>query len=135
MRADRLLQNNGYDFVLLDVGLPELGGYGWCAASASAASACPVIVITARDALDDRIYGLDLGADDYLVKPFELAGAQRAHARGAAAQRGGAGRGWPSGRWSSISTAALAELDGAPMTLSGREWEVLRRWCAPTGAR
>jgi len=73
MRADRLLQNNGYDFVLLDVGLPGLGGYELVRRIRKRGQRMPVIVITARDALDDRIYGLDLGADDYLIKPYDLA--------------------------------------------------------------
>ena len=84
----------------------------------------PVIVITARDALDDRIYGLDLGADDYLVKPFELA---ELSARMRAVQRrgGGAGARLAFGALALDLDGRLAELDGAPMTLSGREWEVL----------
>lgn len=73
MRADRLLQETAFDFVLLDVGLPGLGGYELVRRIRKRGQRMPVIVITARDALDDRIYGLDLGADDYLVKPYDLA--------------------------------------------------------------
>ena len=70
MRADRLLQETSFDFVLLDLGLPGLGGYEVVRRIRKRGQRMPVILITARDALDDRIYGLDLGADDYLVKPF-----------------------------------------------------------------
>ena len=78
MQADRLLQETSFDFVLLDLGLPGLGGYEVVRRIRKRGQRMPVILITARDALDDRIYGLDLGADDYLVKPFAL---QELHAR------------------------------------------------------
>ena len=58
--------------VLLDIGLPDLSGIAVLKAARTAGVLVPVIVITARDSLDDRIAGLDLGADDYIVKPFEL---------------------------------------------------------------
>lgn len=124
MRADRLLQETAFDFVLLDVGLPGLGGYELVRRIRKRGQRMPVIVITARDALDDRIYGLDLGADDYLVKPFELA---ELSARMRAVQR--RGRGATSalvfGALVLDGDGRLAELDGAPLPLSGREWEVL----------
>ncbi len=58
--------------VLLDIGLPEMSGIEVLKAARTAGALVPVLVITARDSLDDRIAGLDLGADDYIVKPFEL---------------------------------------------------------------
>jgi two-component system, OmpR family, response regulator len=58
--------------VLLDIGLPEMSGIDVLKAARTAGVRVPVLVITARDSLDDRIAGLDLGADDYIVKPFEL---------------------------------------------------------------
>jgi len=58
--------------VLLDIGLPEMSGIDVLKAARMAGVLVPVLVITARDSLDDRITGLDLGADDYIVKPFEL---------------------------------------------------------------
>jgi two-component system OmpR family response regulator len=84
----------------------------------------PVIVITARDALDDRIYGLDLGADDYLVKPFELA---ELSARMRAVQRRGRSANASLGFGALVLDVdgRLAELDGEALPLSGREWEVL----------
>ncbi|MHC2256134.1 two-component system OmpR family response regulator [Bradyrhizobium embrapense] len=62
-----------YDIALLDLGLPSTDGLDVLKAIRERASRLPVIILTARDALDDRIRGLDLGADDYLVKPFEIA--------------------------------------------------------------
>ena len=61
-----------YDIILLDLGLPEIDGMGVLTAIRDAKIDTPVLIITARDELKDRIAGLDLGADDYVVKPFEL---------------------------------------------------------------
>src|SRR5262249_45066573 len=61
-----------YDLVLLDLGLPTVDGLDVLKIIRAANVKLPVIILTARDALDDRIRGLDLGADDYLIKPFEI---------------------------------------------------------------
>tara|TARA_R110002049_G_scaffold61408_17_gene163624 strand:- start:14942 stop:15598 length:657 start_codon:yes stop_codon:yes gene_type:complete len=60
-----------YDAVLLDLGLPDGDGVDWLRAMRRKGSLLPVLILSARDALDDRVRGLDTGADDYLVKPFE----------------------------------------------------------------
>lgn len=61
-----------YDLVLLDLGLPDGDGLDWVRALRRAADRTPILVLTARGGLEDRVTGLDAGADDYLVKPFEL---------------------------------------------------------------
>ncbi|ABE61848.1 two component transcriptional regulator, winged helix family [Nitrobacter hamburgensis X14] len=61
-----------YDLTLLDLGLPSRDGTEVLRAFRTMNRQLPVIIVTARDAIDDRIHGLDLGADDYLVKPFEI---------------------------------------------------------------
>lgn len=61
-----------YDIILLDLGLPEVDGMGVLTAIRNAKIETPVLILTARDQLKDRIAGLDSGADDYVVKPFEL---------------------------------------------------------------
>lgn len=61
-----------YDIILLDLGLPEIDGMGVLTVIRDAKIDTPVLIVTARDQLKDRIAGLDLGADDYVVKPFEL---------------------------------------------------------------
>ena len=71
--ADRALATNEYDLVLLDVGLPQMDGFEVLKRLRQRRVRVPVLVLTARDALEDRIAGLDLGADDYLAKPFQLA--------------------------------------------------------------
>jgi two-component system response regulator MprA len=60
------------DAVVLDVGLPRLDGLEVCRRMRQAGDRTPVLMLTARDAIDDRVEGLDAGADDYLVKPFAL---------------------------------------------------------------
>lgn len=70
--ADRVLENVEYQAVLLDLGLPKRDGLEVLRRLRQVGNTVPVIVITARDSVDDRIKGLDFGADDYLVKPFNL---------------------------------------------------------------
>ena len=72
-RAAELSLGNGvYDLVLLDLGLPKKPGIDVLSDYRKTGGAAPVIILTARDAVDDRIRGLDAGADDYLIKPFDL---------------------------------------------------------------
>ncbi len=70
--ADTALKTHTYDCVLLDRGLPELSGDAVLQRLRERRDTTPVLYITARDALPDRVEGLDAGADDYLVKPFDL---------------------------------------------------------------
>lgn len=71
--AEAALAAEEFGVVLLDLGLPRLSGFDLLARIRGRGDRTPVIVLTARDALDDRVRGLDLGADDYLVKPVALA--------------------------------------------------------------
>jgi two-component system OmpR family response regulator len=64
---------HAYDAIVLDVMLPGLDGFATCAALREAGVWAPVLMLTARDAVEDRVAGLDAGADDYLTKPFSLA--------------------------------------------------------------
>ena len=70
--ADRALATNDYDLVLLDVGLPQLDGFEVLKRLRQRRSGVPVLMVTVRDSPEDRVQGLDLGADDYLTKPFHL---------------------------------------------------------------
>jgi two-component system OmpR family response regulator len=81
---------HAYDAIVLDVMLPDLDGFATCAALRQAGVWAPVLMLTARDAVEDRVAGLDAGADDYLTKPFSLA-ELRARLR-ALVRRGGAER-------------------------------------------
>ncbi|WP_368540703.1 two-component system response regulator PmrA [Enterobacter soli] len=71
--ADSLIQSGEYSLVILDLGLPDKDGATLLSQWRRRGIANPVLILTARDALEDRINGLDSGADDYLVKPFALA--------------------------------------------------------------
>ena len=62
----------GYDLVILDLSLPDIDGLSVLRQMRSKRIAVPVLILTARDGTDDRVIGLDLGADDYLTKPFEM---------------------------------------------------------------
>ena len=85
-----MAQARAYDAIVLDVMLPGLDGFAVCRRLREAGVWTPVLMLTARDAVDDRVRGLDAGADDYLVKPFsfaELLARLRALARRAPAER------------------------------------------------
>ena len=70
--ADTALMTNVYDLVILDLGLPRLPGLDVLRRLRARQSSTPVLILTALDGIDDRVKGLDLGADDYMAKPFEL---------------------------------------------------------------
>jgi two-component system response regulator MprA len=70
--ALELVANARYDAIVLDVSMPLLDGLEACRRMRAAGDRTPVLMLTARDAVDDRVAGLDAGADDYLVKPFAL---------------------------------------------------------------
>jgi two-component system, OmpR family, response regulator len=70
--ASGALADGAHAIILLDLGLPDAEGFDLLKAARRNGLNAPVLVITARDGLDDRVSGLDIGADDYLVKPFEL---------------------------------------------------------------
>jgi len=70
--ADQCLASNEYDLVLLDVGLPVLDGFEVLRRLRQRRNAVPVLILTVRDVPEDLVKGLDLGADDYLTKPFNL---------------------------------------------------------------
>ncbi len=67
-----LAENNGYDVIILDLMLPKVPGLAVLARLREKGNATPILILTAKDAVEDRMKGLDLGADDYLVKPFFL---------------------------------------------------------------
>jgi two-component system OmpR family response regulator len=71
-RADEALLADEFDLVLLDIGLPGFDGFELLSRIRQRAQKTPVLIITARDALHDRVKGLDLGADDYLTKPIDM---------------------------------------------------------------
>ena len=113
------------DLVILDVGLPGMDGFEVLRRLRAAAQRMPVLLLTARDAVDDRVHGLDLGADDYLAKPFalpELVARVRALIRRSQARTGPTVEHGP---LKLDTVARRAYLGGAPLELGAREWSVL----------
>jgi len=116
-----------YDLAIVDIGLPRMNGLELIRRFRQRGVALPVLILTARDELDDRIQGLDIGADDYMVKPFqlpELLARMRALIRRSCSAA------------SSELTAGLvrldlarreATLDGKALDLTGREWDIMQQ--------
>jgi two-component system response regulator QseB len=119
------LSNSRFDIVLLDLGLPRKDGLTVLKQLRGRGDATPVIIITARDDVRSRVAGLDTGADDYLVKPFDL---DELAARMRAAQRRSAGRGDPVIEHGGIRVnSATREVHkaGVAVPLSAKEFAVL----------
>lgn len=119
------LAAESYDLVLLDLGLPRRDGLAVLRSLRGMGSHIPVLVITARDAVADRVAGLDAGADDYVLKPFDT---EEMLARMRALIRRSAGRAEPLYSHGGVSldpATREASLHGQPVSLSSREWAVL----------
>jgi two-component system response regulator QseB len=123
-----------YDLVLLDLGLPKRDGLEVLRALRGLGHHVPVLILTARDAVADRVKGLDAGADDYLVKPFDL---DELAARMRALLRRQAGRSSSLIQHGPITldpTTHEVTLAGAPVALSAREFALLEALLARPGA-
>jgi DNA-binding response OmpR family regulator len=131
--ADAALLQQGYDLVILDLGLPSLDGLEVLRRLRHRRSRVPVLILTARDALRDRVEGLNLGADDYLPKPFAL---EELEARAGALMRRGVG-GAPAivahGRLTLDTAARRVRVDDAPVELPRRELNLLEILLARRG--
>jgi DNA-binding response OmpR family regulator len=133
--AIRLLETDGVGLTVLDLGLPDVDGLDVLRAARSGERQVPVVVLTARDGVEDRIRGLRLGADDYVTKPFsptELVLRVQAvlHRSGAAPAAGPVGFG---GRIRIDETRHEATLDGRPLELTPTEWGLLAAMAATPG--
>jgi len=123
--ADLATTTNDYDAILLDLGLPGKSGLELLAQWRRKQNTLPILIITARDAVEDRIAGLDTGADDYLVKPFDL---NELAARLRALLRRRAGRATPvieHGPLVLDPATHEVRLHGDEIKLSGREFALL----------
>ena len=122
--ADARLQAGRYAVAVLDIGLPGIDGFEVVRRLRARADATPVLLLTARDAVEDRVRGLETGADDYLVKPFatpELVARIRALARRNAPQA----EQLTAGRLVLDASTRRAHVAGRELELSVREWAVL----------
>ncbi len=123
--ASMAARQESFDLVILDVGLPGIDGFEVLRRLRAEGRAMPILILTARDALDDRVRGLDLGADDYMHKPFampELAARVRALIRRGQSH---AGPRIVHGPLVLDTSARRATLNDAPLELAAREWAVL----------
>lgn len=123
--ADAALLAQPYDLVVLDLGVPRKDGLEVLRLLRARKQLMPVLIATARDSVEQRINGLDAGADDYILKPYdidELLARVRAHLRRAS------GRAEPTYEYENVTVNPATKevtVDGAPVVLSSREWAVL----------
>ena len=131
--ADAAIAGVSYDLVLLDLMLPDGRGIPFLRRLRARGVATPVIILTALDQVSDRIEGLNAGADDYLVKPFDLA--ELSARIGSVARRYG---GNPNplivhGALQIDQAARSIHRDGTPVQLTAREWALLEAFLARPG--
>jgi len=132
--AETALRMQSYDLVVLDLGLPGQDGLAVLRSLRARKDRIPVLVATARDSVQQRIEGLDAGADDYVLKPYDL---EELLARIRALLRRAAGRAEPVYEHMGVSinpATREASRDGQPVVLSAREWDVLEPLLARPGA-
>lgn len=128
-----LAREEPFALITLDLGLPDMSGIEVLASLRRDSNKTPVLILTARDALEDRISGLDHGADDYLLKPFEPAELEariRALLRRA---QGDASPVFTIGTLTIDQARATATVAGRVLDLRRREWTVLERLVARAG--
>lgn len=133
IEAEHALSGFEYDAMLLDLGLPRKEGLDVLRSARARGRSLPVMILTARDAVEDRVRGLDAGADDYVLKPFaleELFARLRALLRRA---HGVADSTLRVGRLAFDSVRRQASVDGSLLVLSARETEVLEILLHHTG--
>jgi two-component system response regulator QseB len=132
--AELALANDVYDLAVLDLGLPKKDGMAILASMRSVGNAMPVLIASARDAVRDRIAGLEAGADDYVLKPFDL---DELVARVRALLRRNAGSGSPLLKFGSLMLDPLRKLvtqGDATVDLSAKEFAVLEALMRRPGA-
>lgn len=122
--ADAALQSEQFDLVILDLGLPKMSGIDVLRRLRARKSAIPVLILTAQDGIEDRVRGLDAGADDYMVKPFAL---PELEARIRALVRRGSGNaaGFAIGELTYDPAERVARHQGVILDLSAREAALL----------
>ena len=127
LTADQALKTENFDVVVLDLGLPKLPGINVLQNLRSRGQTTPVIILTARESIEERVKGLDSGADDYLTKPFDL---DELCARLRALQRRFASRAEPVLVHNAIildPAAHTVALNGEPTNVSRREFALLQK--------
>lgn len=127
------LADHRYDVCILDLGLPTKDGLTVLAEMRRRGDCTPVLILTARDTRDDKIAGLDRGADDYLTKPFDL-GELQARVRALLRRAGGNAQPVLEHRGVALDPASKrVSLNGQEVSLSGREYALLQALLSPPG--
>jgi len=132
--VETALATEHFDLVLLDLGLPGKDGLAILRSLRQQKKTVPVIVVTARDSVDDRVKGLDAGADDYIVKPFDL---DELAARIRSALRRSSGRAEPEVEIMGVRLTPQSRQvirDGKPVMLSAREYAIVEALMLRPGA-
>lgn len=132
--AEASLRSTRYDLILLDLMLPDGSGIDFLRQRRAAGDGTPVIILTARDQISDRIAGLNAGADDYLVKPFDLF---ELSARVAAVARRYSGNPNPLLQLGTLqidNAARTIDKDGARIDLTAREWALFEAFIQRPGS-
>lgn len=125
--ALRFLKAETFDIIVLDLNLPKVSGLAVLHELRSSGNNTPVLILTARDSIDDRVKGLDTGADDYLTKPFDL---DELSARIRALQRRSSNRAQPSIVYRDVEldpAALMVKVGGKVINLSRREFALLQK--------
>lgn len=122
--ADTALLTNAYDLLILDIGLPKLSGLEVLKRLRARNSQLPVLILTALDGTSDRVRGLDLGADDYMAKPFELVELE-ARVRALTRRSAGTAPVMQFGELTYDQVGRVAQLKGQTLDLSARELGLL----------
>lgn len=131
--AVHALREEGFDLVVLDLGLPRLDGIQVLRQSRANGLTTPVLILTARDDTEDRVAGLDAGADDYLVKPFDIK-ELKARLRALLRRRNGPSQIQFEGGGIALDPATRrVTFDGQPVNLTPREYQLLHELLANPG--
>lgn len=131
--ALRMASDEPYALITLDLGLPTMSGLEVLTRLRAAGNKTPILILTARDALEDRLIGLDSGADDYMLKPFEPSELEARIRAVLRRVRGDADAVVTIGKLTIDTGRATIEIDGRPVDLRRREWAVLERLAARVG--
>lgn len=130
--ADYSLRATDFDLVVLDIGLPDIDGFEVLRRLRVRGSAAKVLVLSARDAVEDRVHGLNLGADDYLTKPFSIT-EYEARVNALLRRASSPSESVSLGKLDVNFRTRCVTVDGRPVELTVREWMLLEYFIARPG--
>ena len=130
--ADQILCAEAYDLLVLDVGLPDIDGFEVLRRLRARHSTTAVLILTARDAVEDRVHGLDLGAEDYLTKPFSVPEFE-ARARALLRRHVPPDSHWSIGDLDVDIAAKRVRVQNKPVELTRRGWALLELFLTRPG--